>query len=680
MQLLFEALGRWLIPQLLRVAEFCFTLWVVFALAGWARGWPSRRVPAGGSMVAMVLLRAGSLSGVAAVVFLAERIGATVLSARAAYLAFLLSGVAMIAVAALWLVLTGSQRGLLLRNSAHVLIGEPAEDLFDLIWNLRRNGAWRVRPPEYLSVFRGDARKLTAVSFEERHYQPAGPLSREELIAAPHLALGLPDPRRDADLHAVARAIIRNALGLQDPWPDRDGQLLNRRLYADLPDDLYAAARAICRNTPRVIASQWQTFHLDCALRLRFVTLFNTADLIQRHVTIRALATLLDRNAMPSNLRENADLLSGAGFGDWNRTLRAALQAPCPALDAWRSLLLDPRSDFDSALGLIEPLSRLLPAPIVPHGRDTLALWEVLGELRNRFTGHGPLGLLMAADPAAYVGCLHRFFLTAMRDMAKFDLGVTLQRGKSVKGVDRGFASVEYIPQLSLLFDPGDGEPVNLYPYLLPSDGRLLTLNRIHLKEAEYVDFSATAAVEPSFVRRPVASGSFRVRDGVQLMGAIVVSAGGEGHYRTIREAIASAEPGGRILVRPGIYSENVVIDREIEIQGDGPVAEVVVETQRSNCIRMNAGRATVRGLTLRCAADPASNEVFAVNIPSGRLLLEGCEISSTSLSCIGVYGAGTEPTVRGCRIRDGRQSGVYFYDGASGVVEDCVIPSTASR
>jgi hypothetical protein len=94
----------------------------------------------------------------------------------------------------------------------------------------------------------------------------------------------------------------------------------------------------------------------------------------------------------------------------------------------------------------------------------------------------------------------------------------------------------------------------------------------------------------------------------------------------------------------------------------------------------MNAGRATVRGLTLRCAADPASNEVFAVNIPSGRLLLEGCEISSTSLSCIGVYGAGTEPTVRGCRIRDGRQSGVYFYDGASGVVEDCVIPSTASR
>jgi len=59
--------------------------------------------------------------------------------------------------------------------------------------------------------------------------------------------------------------------------------------------------------------------------------------------------------------------------------------------------------------------------------------------------------------------------------------------------------------------------------------------------------------------------------------GTIVVDQSGGGDFTTITAAVADAEDGDEVLVRPGTYTEAVVIDKDITVRGDGPVEDIVV-------------------------------------------------------------------------------------------------------
>ncbi|NJP04860.1 MAG: protein kinase [Chloroflexaceae bacterium] len=66
----------------------------------------------------------------------------------------------------------------------------------------------------------------------------------------------------------------------------------------------------------------------------------------------------------------------------------------------------------------------------------------------------------------------------------------------------------------------------------------------------------------------------------------IIVATDDTGHYRTIGEAIREARPGARILVRPGRYVEALLIDRPLEMIGDGIATDIVIESFEAPCIR----------------------------------------------------------------------------------------------
>jgi F-box protein 11 len=154
----------------------------------------------------------------------------------------------------------------------------------------------------------------------------------------------------------------------------------------------------------------------------------------------------------------------------------------------------------------------------------------------------------------------------------------------------------------------------------------------------------------------------------------LIVSKERQARFKNIGDAIRIAQPGTRIVVRPGVYNERLVIDKPVEIIGDGSVADIIVETSNSNCIQMRTHYALVQGLTLRGLIRVAGDKFFTVDIPRGQLVLEDCDITSNTLACVAIYGASATPIIRRCTIHHSSAGGVSAWDNSTGLIEDCDI------
>jgi parallel beta-helix repeat protein len=177
------------------------------------------------------------------------------------------------------------------------------------------------------------------------------------------------------------------------------------------------------------------------------------------------------------------------------------------------------------------------------------------------------------------------------------------------------------------------------------------------------------------FVLRPGAWAPWKASGRTMLR---VSPAGGEGSYPTIGAAVSQAAPGSCIRVAPGTYRESLVLDKEVEVIGDGPPGAVAVESTHGECVFMRTERAAVRNLVLHGRAGKQGGEHAAVRISQGTLTLEDCDISSEGLAGVAVEGAGTAPVLRRCQVHDGRQAGVLFRGKARGLLADCDIYGNA--
>jgi F-box protein 11 len=139
------------------------------------------------------------------------------------------------------------------------------------------------------------------------------------------------------------------------------------------------------------------------------------------------------------------------------------------------------------------------------------------------------------------------------------------------------------------------------------------------------------------------------------------------GDHLTISSALAAAQPGDRIVVRPGLYREGLVIEKPVQIIGDGPAAEVVVAATGQDAILFKAAVGRVANLTLH---QLGGGEWDGVDITQGRLELEDCDISSEGRVGAGIHG-GADPRIRRCRVQNCKIAGVYVYDRGRGTLED---------
>ncbi|NEO02756.1 MAG: hypothetical protein F6K50_47755 [Moorea sp. SIO3I7] len=146
----------------------------------------------------------------------------------------------------------------------------------------------------------------------------------------------------------------------------------------------------------------------------------------------------------------------------------------------------------------------------------------------------------------------------------------------------------------------------------------------------------------------------------------VVVAKSDPADYTTIGEAIKNAQPETRILVKPGIYRESIVIDKSLEILGDGKVSDIVIEATNLNCILMQTDYAIVRGFTLR-------ESTVGVCVPKGQLILEDCDLTAYDCGIV-ICGSKANPIIRRCCIHDGQGNGIQIKDNGQGVIEDCDI------
>lgn len=145
-----------------------------------------------------------------------------------------------------------------------------------------------------------------------------------------------------------------------------------------------------------------------------------------------------------------------------------------------------------------------------------------------------------------------------------------------------------------------------------------------------------------------------------------VVDAYLRGDFATVSEAIKAAKPGDRILVRPGLYRESLVVDKPLEIIGDGPIEDIEIRASDVGVLEFRASIGRVVNLTLRQVGERSQG----VAIVQGRLDLEGCDICSKSGSCVYIED-GADPRLRRNTIHDGLDYGVFVYDGGLGTLED---------
>eukprot|EP01012_Entosiphon_sulcatum_P054737 TRINITY_DN7582_c0_g1_i1.p1 TRINITY_DN7582_c0_g1~~TRINITY_DN7582_c0_g1_i1.p1 ORF type:complete len:374 (-),score=70.00 TRINITY_DN7582_c0_g1_i1:54-1175(-) len=146
----------------------------------------------------------------------------------------------------------------------------------------------------------------------------------------------------------------------------------------------------------------------------------------------------------------------------------------------------------------------------------------------------------------------------------------------------------------------------------------------------------------------------------------IVVDAGGCGVFTSIQQAIQRCAAGDTIVVRPGTYTEPLVIDKpDLTIRGVG-FADTCVETNADACTVVFKATATVIGMRLV----QQRKYYGCVRFEDGSGSLENCDITAANLSCIVVGGSAKSPQIRRCTVRDSKQHGIAVKANTSPIIE----------
>ncbi|MFO1539548.1 MAG: right-handed parallel beta-helix repeat-containing protein [Chloroflexota bacterium] len=143
--------------------------------------------------------------------------------------------------------------------------------------------------------------------------------------------------------------------------------------------------------------------------------------------------------------------------------------------------------------------------------------------------------------------------------------------------------------------------------------------------------------------------------------------------YAEVDAAVADADDGDRILVRPGHYVVPVVVDRAVRIEGDGPPEEILLAPVGGECVGFAASGALIRGLTIRPALGGNDGTFHsAVAVHDVAVAVVGCSLSSHLGATAWVGGASARVTFHDCSFPEGTQNALFVTQGARVEMQLC--------
>jgi hypothetical protein len=331
----------------LRLTEFGVTFWLIRYAGSRIRMALRSRVSRHSNRMLLSVLHVLPTLAVGIIVLTFERLGIAALSSRAVVFSIVVDGLNLFGACIWWGVIVAVGRRWIGIRAPLVCVENRSNAAVDLVSVslLRVISGKRLEVPvrEFARYFKQDYRRVVEIHLRDPKAVAILGLSAREMREMPHWGLGVEVPQNPE--HSLNTRVPRrpksppsdvglvsflSEFALGELPQSRVSWLAgqqNKLLYDQLPDPLWKASCAICRNTPRLIATQWQMFHLHTSLSFRFITLLNTMDLLQRLVGSTILVTLRAAQGLPESIVKDSKFLSRWSFGEWNKIIETALES-----------------------------------------------------------------------------------------------------------------------------------------------------------------------------------------------------------------------------------------------------------------------------------------------------------------------------------------------------------------
>lgn len=143
------------------------------------------------------------------------------------------------------------------------------------------------------------------------------------------------------------------------------------------------------------------------------------------------------------------------------------------------------------------------------------------------------------------------------------------------------------------------------------------------------------------------------------------------GEYASVSAAVEAAAPGDFIELAPGLYRDELIVDKEVTIRGRAGCRseECVLEADGATVVTIEATNVTLETLTVRCCS-PRGNLDHGVDVESGSLLMSDVNVCGGHWG-LWLYGSSTA-VVQRCRIYDAGDHGVFAPDRVRLWLECC--------